>query len=253
MSGTVIVERAAGVRSVTLNRPERLNAINHELVGALQAALAEAEADAGTRVIVLGGAGRAFCAGDDLKAFDEQARGEAETRAYVESIQAVTRALVLGDTVVIGAARGWAAGGGFEWLLNCDFVLLAEDARLFFPEVGIGLCVTGGATTLLPRLVGLAKARELLFLGERIDARTALELGLAYKVVAGFALEGEARALAARIAALPAHAVREMKRALNRACHLDVEGAMALETEATTRCFLAPATRQRVEAFGRKR
>jgi enoyl-CoA hydratase/carnithine racemase len=108
-----------GVRTITLHRPERLNAINGTLLGELLRALEAANRDAATRAIVLRGSGRAFCAGDDLKEFDDQRRSPADTQAYIEQIQEVTRALVLGEKIVVGAIHGWAVGGGFEWMINC--------------------------------------------------------------------------------------------------------------------------------------
>jgi enoyl-CoA hydratase/carnithine racemase len=249
MSGTVSSERRDGVRTVTLNRPERLNAINPELLADLKAALEEANADPDTGCILLRGAGRAFCSGDDLKEFDEQAGTEAETKRYVEEIQDITRAIVLGDRMVVGAVHGWAVGGGLEWMINCDLVLVGEGARFFFPEISWGLFVTGAVTALLPRLVGLQKAREMILLGERFDAAQAVEWGLALKALPEAELFDEAQALAARVAALPQGAVRDLKRTLNRAATLDAEGAMALETAATVRGFLDPETARRIAAF----
>ncbi len=152
MTGTVLTEEAGdGVRVVTLNRPQRLNAITPELLEELIAALQAADRDPVIRAVVLTGAGRAFCAGDDLKEFGSQSTDEASTRAYIERIQDVTRAMLLGDTPVIGAVRGWAVGGGLEWVINCDFAIAAEGTRFFFPEISLGVFVTGGVTELLPR------------------------------------------------------------------------------------------------------
>lgn len=251
MTGTVLTEDAGdGVRIVTLNRPHRLNAINSELLEDLIAALTAADRDDGIRAVVLTGAGRAFCAGDDLKEFGQQARGRAETRAYIERIQDVTRAIVLGDTPVVGAIRGWAAGGGLEWTVNCDFAVAAEGARFFFPETSLGVFVTGGVTDLLPRMVGLTKARELIMLGEKFDAREAHEWGLVWKVVPDAELLPTALAAARRIAGLPVEPVRALRRLLARRAGGGLDAAMAAETEATVRGFLDPATAGRVRAFG---
>ncbi|HYB08229.1 MAG TPA: enoyl-CoA hydratase/isomerase family protein [Alphaproteobacteria bacterium] len=252
MSEVVLNEIADGVRSITLNRPARLNAINPELLAALVAAIRDANDDPSTRAIVLRGAGRAFCAGDDLKEFDQQRRSPGETRAYIEQIQAVTRAIVLGDKMVVGAIHGWAVGGGLEWLINCDLAILAEGTRCFFPEISLGVFVTGGATALLPRIVGLQKARELILFGERFDAKAALEMGLAWKVVPEAHLFEEAQAAARRIAQLPAARVSDLKRVINRAAALDVEGAMTLETDATVRGFLDPDTAAIIAKFGKQ-
>ena len=249
MSKTVLTSIEGGVRTITLDRPHRLNAINVDLVGDLHRALAEGNADEATRVMILTGAGRAFCAGDDLKEFDSQAGTEAGARAYVESIQDITRQIVLGDKMVIGAIHGWAVGGGLEWVINCDLVVMAEGTRWFFPETALGAFVTGAVTAILPRLVGLAKARELILFGERHDAADALALGIAWKVVPEDKLMAEAEEAARRIAALPGRTVCDFKRVINRACHGDAEAAMALETEATVRGFLDPETAERVAGF----
>lgn len=249
MSDTVlVVDQEGGVRLITLNRPHRLNAINPELLDALVAALLAADSDPGVRCIVLAGAGRAFCAGDDLKEFASQSTDAATTRAYVEQIQGVTRAILFGETHVVGAVHGWAAGGGLEWTINCDFAIAAEGTRFFFPEIAWGLFVTGGVTDLLPRLVGLRRARELILLGEKFDAAQALDWGLLHKVAPEAEVLGEALALARRIAGLPAAQARDLKRALGR--RAEVEAAMAAETEATVRAFLDPQTGRRIAAFG---
>ena len=251
MTEAVLSELKEGVATITLNRPERLNAINPALLAGLTAALRAADADTAVRAIVLRGAGRAFCAGDDLKEFDEQGRSSADARSYVEAIQDVTRALALGGKMVVGAIHGWAAGGGLEWVINCDLVVMAEGTRCFFPEIGLGLFVTGGVTTLLPRLIGLKRARELILFGERFDAREALAMGLVWKLVPETDLFASADEAARRIAALPPKQVSDLKRVINRACQLDLEAALALETEATVRAFLDPTTRARVAKFGK--
>jgi enoyl-CoA hydratase/carnithine racemase len=250
MTGTVLSEDAGeGVRVITLNRPHRLNAIVPELLEDLIAALEATDRDPATRAIVLTGAGRAFCSGDDLKEFGTQAADEASTRAYVERIQDVTRAVVLGATPVVGAIRGWAVGGGLEWVINCDFAVAAKGTRFFFPEVSWGVFVTGGVSELLPRLVGLQRARELIILGERFDAAQAQAWGLIWKVVEDADLMPEALALARRIAALPPGPVRDLRRILARPSGGGLEAAMAAETEATVRGFLDPKTAERIAGF----
>jgi enoyl-CoA hydratase/carnithine racemase len=248
MTATVLTETVdGGVRIVTLNRPHRLNAIVPELLEDLIAALRVADRDPAVRSIILTGAGRAFCSGDDLKDFAAQAGDEPTARAYIKRIQDATRAIVFGDKPVIGAIRGWAAGGGLEWVINCDFSIAAESTRFFFPEISLGVFVTGGVTELLPRLVGLRRARELIMLGERFDAAQAHAWGLIHKVVPDADLMVEALALARRIAALPPGPVRDLRRILARRTGL--EAAMAAETDATVRGFLDPDTASRVGAF----
>lgn len=254
MDSTVRLVVADGIAEVTLDRPHRLNAINEDLLADFARVMRTVNGDDTVGAVVLTGAGRAFCAGDDLKEFAGQAGSEAQTRAYIESIQEITRLLMLNDKPVVGAIHGWAVGGGFEWVLNCDFAIMAEGTRCFFPEVALGVFVTGGVTRLLPQLVGLQKAKELVLLGERIDAQTALGLGIAWRVVAQDRLMAEARAVAGRLAALPALARRSAKTVLNRAADLPLAEAMALETEATVAGFLDPQTAARVaDAIGQGR
>lgn len=252
MAGTVLTEVKNGVRTIILNRPDRLNAISGELLTDFKAVLAEAEACRETRAIVLTGAGRSFCAGDDLKEFTEQARDKKAAQKHIEDIQHTARALMLGRHMVVGAIHGWAAGGGLEWAINCDLVLMAESTRCFFPEIPLGLNVTGGVSTMLPRLVGLQKARELILFGEKFGAQDALSMGIAWKVVPDTELRAEAQRTAERIAALPQGAVSDLKQLLNRASAMDVDSAMALETEFTVRQFLDPETQARAKKFAER-
>jgi len=250
MTDTVLCDAPAdGVRRITLNRPDRLNAIVPALLDDLIGALDAANADPAVRAIVLTGAGRAFCSGDDLKDFEAQVGTEDETRAYIERIQDVTRAIVLGDKPVIGAIRGWAVGDGLEWVINCDLAIAAEETRFFFPEISWGLFVTGGVTHLLPRLVGLRKARELILFGERFDAAQAHDWGLVWRVVPDAELMDAAVGVAARIAALPPGPVRALKRILSGGGPQSLAEAMAAETEATLRGFLDAETAKRIAGF----
>src|SRR4029078_7401777 len=123
-----------------------------------------------------------FCAGDDRREHVHPA-DEAEARDLVDAIQRATEAIIFGPKLVVGGINGWAVGGGFEWAINCDFPIWAESARAFFPEVSLNIFVTGGVTALLPALVGLNTAREMLYFGERYTAERLLDLGVAWRVV----------------------------------------------------------------------
>lgn len=238
-----------GVRTITLHRPDRLNAMDRQLVDDVAAAFDDANADPDTRAIVFTGAGRAFCAGDDRKAHTHPG-SEAEARDLVDAIQRATEAIVFGAAPVVGAINGWAVGGGFEWAINCDFPIWAESAKGFFPEVSLNLFVTGAVTSLLPAIVGLNTAREMLFLGERYTAADLQRLGVAWRVVADDELLDAAHAVARRLAGLPTLSVRAMKRALNAGAATDLRAALRVETEATVAGFLDPLTTELLQNFG---
>ncbi len=237
-----------GIRTITLNRPDSLNAMNLRLITDVAAAFDDANADTRTRVIIFTGAGAAFCAGDDRREHVHP-ESEGEARALVDAIQRATTAIVMGPNPVVGAINGWAVGGGFEWAINCDFPIWAESAKGFFPEVSLNLFVTGGVTALLPALVGLNKAREMLYFGERYTAAQLVDAGVAWKVVADDELMTTAVETAQRLSVLPPLSTRAMKRTLNRVAMADINRAMQLETDATVAGFLDPETTARLRDF----
>ena len=248
MSTTVLYSVSEGIATITLNRPHRLNAINPELLSDFKSALDQANVDSDVQAIILCGAGRAFCAGDDLKEFDQQVRNPIETRAYIEHIQDITRGLCLNHKMVVGAIHGWAVGGGLEWTTNCDFVVMAQSCRFFFPEISLGVFVTGGVTRLLVEQIGLQNAREMILFGNRYAASDAEQLGFSWRIVEDEDVMPLARSLAQRIAALPSGPVKNLKRALQASSTASLETAMALETEATLEGFLDPLSIDRVRA-----
>ena len=228
---TMVVEYelADSVAWIHLNRPQRLNAVVPELVTGLIAAFEQAAVD-GARVAVLAGRGRAFCSGHDLK---EQLPPETvlATRLRVDQIQEVTRAIRRFTGPVIAAVHGYALGAGCEFALGCDLVVAAEGAQFGFPEVSVGLSVTGGISRLLPLLVGPVRAKELLLLGDRFGAARALELGLVNRVAAAGQHESVAAELAARLRDQPALSLALAKQALDRGAESALEEAMATETD----------------------
>src|SRR5690606_6707193 len=156
-----------------------LNAMNRQLLDDVARAFDDANADPATRAILFTGEGRAFFAGDDRRAHVHP-HDEAAARDHVEAIQRATRALSFGPKPVVGPISGSAVGGGFEWAINCDFAIWAQSAKGFFPEISLNLFVTGAVTSLLPAMVGLNKAREMLFLGRRYGAAELGEFGVAW-------------------------------------------------------------------------
>jgi enoyl-CoA hydratase/carnithine racemase len=247
---TVLTRQQGAVRVVSLNRPKRLNAITIDLLRALNAALAEAQADPSVRAIVLRGEGRAFCAGDDLVA--QLAIGPASAaalRPFVDELQQVTRHLMLGDKPVVGLVHGWAVGGGFSWTLNCDLTLWAQTARARLPEVGFGMFVSGGLSLLLPRAAGRMAAAEITWMGAPLDTARLQALGVAWRVVPDDVLLSEGMALAAQLADLPEHAARQLKRSLLAPDRQALEAALDFETEACVAAVGNPQTLARISNF----
>lgn len=236
--GAVVLDWQDGVARVWLNRPERLNAVAPVLVDDLLAALGEV-AGSGARAVVLAGRGRAFCAGHDLK----EPVPPGDSRARLERLQEVTRRLRALPQPVIAAVHGYAIGAGAEFALGCDLVLAAEDAVFAFPETGLGLSVTGAASRLLPLLVGPLKAKELVLLGERVDAATAERLGLVNAVVAD--VVEAAMAWARKLAQRPAATLA--KRALDAS--IDIGSALELEVSHALMTEHSPEVARSAETF----
>ncbi len=246
----VSLQRDGVVSVVTLNRPERLNAIGLDLLHALHTALETAQADTDSRVIVLTGAGRAFCAGADLK--DAAPTGDATelARQMGAAMQRITPAIMGGPKLVVGAAHGYAVGGGLEWLLNCDLVVASSELIAFFPEMQLGHFVTSGVTHLLPLALGHQRAMELLVLGERLSAERLLTLGLVNRVVPRAQMLDTALAMARTVAERSPLATRLLKKALVGASPA-LAAALRAEQAAAARCFDDPDTVRRVAAFSK--
>ena len=228
-SGELLYEVAGPVATITLNRPAALNALTVELKVALRAAIHEAGRDRSVRAIVLTGAGRAFCAGQDLRERLEPdaARLEVELRERYNPLVLEIRRLA---KPIVAALNGVAAGAGASLALACDLRVAASDATLVLAFGRLGLVPDTGMSWLLPRLVGPAKALELALLGEPLAADEAARLGLISRVVERERLPAEVAAIASQLAALAPRAVAETKRAFDRAIAADFEST--LEDEA---------------------
>lgn len=251
--GYARVEKSGAVSTVVLNRPERLNAISGDLLDDLHHALVEVNSDESCNVIVFTGSGRAFCAGDDLKEFSKQTESDASILSHVERIQQITRDLMFNGKPVVGAVHGFAVGGGFEWLLNCDLVVASDDLVCFFPEMEWGQFVTGGVTQLLPQSVGYQKAMELWLLGERQTAQQLHSLGLVNRVVQRETVLETAQELATRIAERSAFSVSRLKRLLTTELSTDLIRSLELEQAATVAAFATPEAARRVQTFATRK
>lgn len=226
----VVYSTDGQIALVHMDRPRRLNAVVPELVDGLLAAFERARTER-VRAVVLAGRGRAFCAGHDLKE-PAPVEDEAAARQRLQRIQDVTRAVRSLPSPVIAAVHGYALGAGAEFALGCDLVVAGEDARFGFPEVGVGLSVTGGISSLLPRAVGLVRAKELLFLGEQFSADEARRLGLVNEVVPARSHEAAALDLAQRLVARPPAALALAKSLLDHGVDAGVPDAFEREVDA---------------------
>ena len=215
----VLYETDGPVATITLNRPDRLNALTGQTMEEIGEALARFQTDDSARVAILTGAGRGFCSGGDRKATAERMAKGGQVRARSSAPRPFYRAQQLFTTLdkpVIAAVNGPAIGGGMDLALWCDIRLASDRATFGELYIDRGLVPDMGGLYLLPRLVGYAKAAELLLTGDIIDARTAKEIGLVNHVVPHDELPEAARAMALKIAAKPGHGVRATKRALAR-------------------------------------
>jgi enoyl-CoA hydratase len=238
------------IRHVELDRPDRLNAVSDELYAELEPALQAVADDQTARVLLLTGAGRAFCAGADLKAHAASERTPEERRAYVWAGQRVCRLLQTMPIPVVAAVQGHAIGAGAEMALSCDVVLASEDLQLAFPEIGLGTFVGGGVSQRLPAFVGALRARELLLLGRRLTGVEAVTWGLATEAVPADRLADRAREVAGQLAELPPISVRLAKEALGRAGAWSLDEALVFEAEGLLACMRTDDWSAGVQAFG---
>lgn len=249
---TLILRRHGQVQEIRFNRPHRLNAVTESLYAELNAALTRAEADGEVRVVVLTGEGRAFCVGADLKEH-KQGRTAFDRRQYLQGEQIVCKRLMQMQTPVIAAVNGFALGAGAELALAADFMLMADSAQIGLPEVSIGNFLGGGVTWLLPRLVGLAKARELVFLGERIDGAEAVRIGLANRHYPDEGFFDAALAFAEKVASKAPLSMALAKEQLTFSGERTLDACLAVELEGMTFVGTTRDWQEGVDAFAEKR
>ena len=249
------VDRADSVLTLTLNRADRLNAWNREMIGELRAFADELSQAADVRVLVITGAGRAFSAGEDVGGM--QALAESDTRVYrslARQIHSVFDALEELELPVIAAINGVAAGGGLELALACDIRIASDGARLGLPENNVGLIPGSGGISRLVKLVGLARAKEVVLLrGEMLAADEALGLGLVHRVVPADRFALEVHAVVERLAAKAPLALGLAKLALNRAANVGWSEARDIERLAQSVLLPTQDHLEGVAAFRDKR
>ena len=254
MSEPVLVETDGPVLKVTLNRPDKLNSFNEAMHQALRAAVGRAEAEAGIRAVLLTGAGRGFCAGQDLGDRNVAADQELDLGATIDSFyNPLVRRLRALEKPVVCAVNGVAAGAGANLALACDIVLAARSAKFIQAFCRIGLVPDSGGTYFLPRLVGEARARALALTGEAVTAEQAMAWGMVWRVVEDEALQDEALELARRLAAGPTKGLGLIKRALNASLAHTLDQQLDLERDLQRLAGATADYREGVSAFMAKR
>ncbi|MDP2480988.1 MAG: enoyl-CoA hydratase [Candidatus Palauibacterales bacterium] len=251
----ILVEVDGPIGRVTLNRPDKLNAFVGDMRDRIGEVLERLGGDEAVRVVVVTGAGRAFCAGADVRYMTDMVEEERfeEARALVEAGRRVTMAITRMPKPVIAALNGPAAGGGANLALACDLRIASERASIGQTFNRIGLHPDWGGTWFLPRLVGPARAAELFFLADMVDAAEAERIGLVNRVVPHERLEAEVEELAERLAAKPALPIRLAKEALRQTWGSDLEAMLDFEVRAQDACFRSSDAREGVRAFVEKR
>lgn len=231
MAQNLRLEKADGIATLELYRPQKKNSLNAEMRHELEVCLGELGNDHAVRVVVLTGGEEIFCAGADISEIEGTGSAEAAYK-HAREFQMLFDQVESLPQPVIAAVSGYALGGGCELALACDFRIASDTAKFGLPEIKIGAFPGGGGTQRLPRAIGVAKAKEMILLGDPINATEALAAGLVLKVVSKAQLMAEANGFAARIAALPRLALQASKMLINKSQEIDL--ATGLELEART-------------------
>ena len=244
------------VATLTLDRPERLNALTFEVYEELRATFAALDTEPGVRAVLLTGSGRAFCTGGDVEAIigDLLARDARALLEFTRSTGALIRSMLACRRPIVGALNGTVAGAGAVIACACDLRIAAESAKIAFLFARVGLSGADmGAAWLLPRIVGLGRAMEILMSGEFVDAASAERIGLYHAVVPAERCLAEARARAERLAAGPSFALEVTKKMLYREAAMDLDAALEAEAEIQSICMQDPNFREAYEAHRAKR
>ncbi len=249
---TILYSVDNGIAEIRFNRPHRLNAVVTEFYSEIIHALDTADKDPDVRVIVLTGEGRAFCVGADLKEHGKGERTDLEKLEYLNLGNDVCEAIYKHNKVVIAAVNGFALGAGCEMSVSADFVLMKDTAQIGLPEISIGTHVGGAVTEILPRIIGLAKTRELIFTGRRIDGNEAHAIGLATRIFSEEEFDQGIKEFASLVASKAPISMRFAKQHLND-LHQDYQSRLTTEVAALRTCMLSEDWQEGVDAFTEKR
>ena len=251
MYETIKYEKQGNIALITINRPEALNALNSKVISELEQAVAAVEADTSLGAMILTGEGRSFVAGADIA--EQCPMDPAAGRKWGQWGSALMRRIELLPIPTIAAVNGFALGGGCELAMSCDIILASEKAKFGQPEVGLGITPGFSGTQRLPRRVGMAKAKELIFSGKMIKAEEAEKIGLVNAVYAPEELMNGAMEMAKSFAANAPVAVRYAKSCIDRGMQMDMDSAIAYENELFALCFATDDQKEGMTAFLEKR
>lgn len=247
----VLEERVEQAAILILNRPESMNSFNFAMLKALKEKIEALDSDPDIRVVIITGAGKAFCAGADLK--ERATLDETQVREFLSTLRNLFTFIEYMSKPVIAAVNGIALGGGTELALACDIRIVSETAAMGLTETRLAIIPGAGGTQRLPRLIGRGKAKELIFTGRRVEASEALEIGLANKICPPELLIEECRSMAAMICECGPIAIRQAKYAINHGLETDLHTGLAIELNAY---WITVPTEDRTEgltAFREKR
>lgn len=249
---TVLVEKKSGITTITLNRPEAMNSLNQELVDDLIAALSAVKEDPETRAVILTGAGKAFSAGGDLF-YLASLTDPVKAHRFIGQAGKIIALIMEMEKPVIAMVNGVAAGAGFNMAMACDIMIAAKSAKFAQSFSKVGLVPDCGGFYLLPRFVGMHKAKELMFTADLIDAETALNLGILNSIADDAELADTVHKLAGRLAAGAPVALSFIKKMVNRSGNLDLESTLAFEEDLQCICMQTADHQEGVKAFKEKR
>jgi Enoyl-CoA hydratase/carnithine racemase len=247
----ILVEQAGAVCTLTMNNPKSLNPLNMPTIREVSDALSKLEANPEVRIVIITGAGKAFVAGADIAEMSTLAPERA--RVLAKETQALYRQMGQSSKIFIAAINGFALGGGCEYALACDLRVASEKGKFGLPEVSLGILPGGGGTQRMPRLVGSAKAAELMFTADVIGAEEALAMGLVNSVVPAEELMAAAQKLAARILKNAPQAVVYAKRCLRQSEEGTLEAGLEYESGMFGMCFATADQKEGMNAFLEKR